>query len=150
MKEKIGKNLFITTNKMKRYLAKEHQKNELYIGQARILKYIYQCTKNSIYQKDLENTFQIRAGSVTGIIDNMVSLGLMNRVESTTDKRKKKIVLTDFGIEKAKQAVDVTVEFDNSIKSILSKDEYNNLINILNKIDKWIDMKEQEENETII
>src|SRR5690554_2932669 len=86
--------LFILNNKLKRLLDTKHQKNGLHSGQARVLIYLYRNKDQEIYQKDIESTFQIRGGSVTGIIDSLVKYDYIKRVRLESDKRKRKIVLT--------------------------------------------------------
>lgn len=138
----IIKNFFITTNKIKRVLDKNHQKNDLYIGQARILSFLYRNKDEKIYQKDLEETFQVRGGTVTGMLDNLVKMKLLNRVESSTDKRKRKLILTKLGEEKALRAIETINMFEENISNTLTEEELVYLNNIFIKINNYLDMEE--------
>ncbi len=149
MSEHIGKNIFIITNKMKRSLDKKHQKNNIYLGQARILMFLYNTRKDKIYQKDIEEHFQIRAGTVTGMLNALIELELIKRVDSKLDRRKKIIELTNEGIKKAKEAIKTIVEFENGLHNLLSEEERNNLTSIFEKIDNWLNYKEDNDDKTI-
>jgi MarR family transcriptional regulator, repressor for mepA len=145
---RLIKELFISSNKLKRLLDKRHLENGLYVGQARVLSYIYHNKDKIIYQKDIEKEFQIRGGSVTGIIDGLVLQNYLLRNESKIDKRKKEISLTKKGFEQAIKALEITKEVEESFNIMLGDKDTKLLKNIIDKIDKWID--EEESNEKII
>lgn len=147
----IAKELFVTTNKMRRYLDQKHQKNGLYLSQARLLIYLYYNSKNddSIYQVDIEKHFQIRKASVTGMLDSLNKINLIKRVESTKDKRKKKILLTKDGEKKALKAIDTIKGFEDNLSSIVSEQEFIILNDSLTKINNWLMEKEQEDEKVI-
>lgn len=143
MKDKhIVRELFITTNKMKRVLDKHHQKNDLYLGQSRILTYLYRNKEESIYQKDIETTFQIRGGTVTGMLETLEKLDLINRVESTKDKRRRKVMLTISGEEKALDAIKTNKRFEELIKAHLTTQEEEQFYSVLMKLNKLVDAEE--------
>lgn len=143
MKEnQYAKEIFILSNKLKRLLDKKHSINGLYVGQARVLMYLYNNKENKIYQKDIEKTFQIRGGSVTGLIDTLVSNKYIVRVESETDKRKRKIVLTKGGEELAVKSIETIRTVENGLQSSLTKEENEVFKRISEKINKWIDEEE--------
>ena len=51
MKEnQYAKEIFILSNKLKRLLDKKHSINGLYVGQARVLVYLFNNKENKIYQ----------------------------------------------------------------------------------------------------
>jgi len=143
MKEnQYAKEIFILSNKLKRLLDKKHSINGLYVGQARVLMYLYNNKENKIYQKDIENTFQIRGGTVTGLIDTLVNNKYIVRVESETDKRKRKIILTKDGEELAVKSMETIRTVENGLQSALTKEENEVFKKISQKINKWIDEEE--------
>ena len=149
MEEKqLGRELLILSNKFKRLLDKRHSKNGLFVGQARILNFLYFRKSETVYQKDIENAFQIRGGSVTGMIDSLVKEDYIKRVESKTDKRKREIVLTKLGESIAIKSQESIKEVETSLSSVLTLEEREVFNNLLMKIDKWID--EEENNEKTI
>lgn len=145
---RLIKELFISSNKLKRLLDKRHLENGLYVGQARVLSYIYRNKDKIIYQKDIEKEFQIRGGSVTGIIDGLVLQNYLLRTESKLDKRKKEISFTKKGEMQAIKALEITNEVEESFNIMLGDKDIELLKNVIDKIDKWID--EEESNEKII
>ena len=143
MKEnQYAKEIFILSNKLKRLLDKKHSINGLYVGQARVLVYLFNNKENKIYQKDIENTFQIRGGTVTGLIDTLVNNKYIVRVESETDKRKRKIILTKDGEELAVKSMETIRTVENGLQSALTKEENEVFKKISQKINKWIDEEE--------
>lgn len=144
----VAKEIFILSNKLKRYLDKMYSKKDLFSGQARILKFLYNYKDENVYQKDIENEFQIRGGTVTGIIDSLVKQNYIDRIESIEDKRKRLIVLTPLGEEKAKIAIKTTLFVEDAIRETLNKNEQATLRKTIGKINKMID--EGEENEEFI
>lgn len=150
-KKFIAKELFVTSNKMRRYLDQKHQKNGLYLSQARLLMYLYYSYQNdkNIYQVDIEKHFQIRKASVTGLLDSLNKSDLIERVESTKDKRKKKIVLTNLGEDKALKAIEITNTFETNLTNIVSDDEIEVLNKSLTKINNWLMEKELEDEKFI-
>jgi len=142
--------MFIITNKMRRYLDKKHQENEIFLGQARILKYIYEAGPAPLYQRNVEEAFSIRGGSVSALLHSLVSGGFLLRRPSASDKRKKELALTKAGIKKAEQAINTIKEFEMQIENSLFGDEKEILEYILYKINTLMDKMEEEEHERTI
>lgn len=144
MEEKqIGKELFILTGKLKRLLDKKHSRNGLYVGQARVLTYLYRHKEEKTYQKDIENAFQIRGGSVTGIIDSLVGNDYIMRVESEIDKRRRKIVLTEKGEKAALKSLETTIGVEKNLSAMLSLKEKEMFYKFITKLNDWIDEEEK-------
>lgn len=139
------KELFILNNKLKRLLDTKHQKNGLHSGQARVLIYLYRNKDQEIYQKDIESTFQIRGGSVTGIIDSLVKYDYIKRVSLESDKRKRKIVLTLKGETFAEHGIETTTHMESRINDLMDEKERVVFESVLLKMNNWIDEEEQNE-----
>jgi len=142
MDKNIGRELFILVNKMKRLLDKYQQRNGIYSSQARILTYLYRRQDEKTYQKDIEQAFQIRGGTVTGMLDGLIKLALIERLESQTDKRKRKIVLTRKGEEYALQAIETIKQFEDVLKADISIEQTKCFEEIINTLNKTIDEEE--------
>lgn len=140
----IFKDLFITTNKAKRVLDKFHRLEGIYIGQARILRYIYQHQNIEIYQADVEKTLDIRGASVSQLIDSLVENEYLLRKDEENDRRKKKLILTRAGIKKAEEALVIVGKFENQIIKKLSQREIQDLKETLSKINQVLDELEKE------
>lgn len=63
--------------------------------QARLMIYIFQHKEKKIYQKDLEELFNMRRSTISGILKTMEKNDLINRIDSPNDARIKQIILTD-------------------------------------------------------
>ncbi|WP_025725234.1 MarR family winged helix-turn-helix transcriptional regulator [Acholeplasma granularum] len=145
MQNMIIKDLFILNNKLKRLLDKTYQVNDIRTGQARVLIYLYKEKEKQIYQKQLEEVFQIRGGTVTGMIDTLERDELIKRTESNEDKRKKEVILTQKGIEIAKKSIKTNQIMESKLSSILNLEEIETIKNVFHKINLWIDMEENNE-----
>lgn len=144
-KNKIIKEVFILSNKLKRLLDKKHSKNGISSGQARLLSFLYRHQDQVLFQKDIEKEFQIRRGSVTGIVDNLEQNKYVIRESCAKDKRKNIIKLTDLGIEFAKKSIETVIELESDLSNLLTKDEKDLFNNIMIKIDNWTNMEEENE-----
>lgn len=139
----ILRNLFIITNKAKRSLDKRHRSNGIFLGQARILRYLHQNIDNDIYQSDIEEKFQIRGGSASELINSLVKCEYLKRAAVDTDRRKKKLVLTKEGIAKAEEADFVIRDFESDITKTLNDEEVKIFQEIIKKMNILIDEEEK-------
>src|SRR5690554_216467 len=142
MDKMIIKELFILTNKLKRMLDKKYQEHNIRTGQARVLMYLYRTGDEVIYQKDIENYFQIRGGTVTGMIDTLEKNNFIMRIDSELDKRKKRIVLTHEGKRISKLSIETTQTLEKQIYGLLNKTERSALDSMISKVGLWIDEEE--------
>ena len=60
-----------------------------------VLNFILENEEKDIFKKDIENLIGVRGATVTGIVQNLVQKGYVERVVSNVDARKKKIVLCE-------------------------------------------------------
>jgi DNA-binding MarR family transcriptional regulator len=103
---------------------------------------LYRNKDSTIFQKDIENTFEIRGGTVTGLIDSLVSLNYIKRVESEIDKRKRKILLTAEGEEQAGKCIDIINNIESMLANELTADEKEVFNTIMDKINIILDEEE--------
>ena len=135
----IGISFKIISNQIRRVMDKKLGHNITNI-QMFILGYIYENQNNKdIYQKDIEKLLNIRRSTTTPILNVMEKKDFVKRIESSSDKRQKIIVLS----KKGKYYVG---EFEKSIfiveKEILkdiSNEEKDNFFCVLEKIKKNLD-----------
>ncbi|CCV64598.1 Transcriptional regulator, MarR family [Alteracholeplasma palmae J233] len=146
-KNHIAKVFFIITNKFRRYLDKKNQKINLSNGQARVLRYIYENTKDDkeVFQKDILEAFSIRGASVNGLIEGLIKLDCIKREIDMSDKRKKKLKMTSNGNLIVLKSYEIILEFENSLKSSLQVEELEQLEKILLKLENEIDAREKED-----
>lgn len=72
--------------------------------------------------------------SITRLIDRLEAKGLLNRVPSSTDKRKKHLVLTIEGEKLIDEAISCAKEVNKELTKDLEKDEARVLLKLLKKV----------------
>lgn len=93
----MGLMIHTLSNQMKRSNASEDigDEGELTAIQRHVLKYILLTTlRGDVYPKDVEEEFQIRKSTVTGILKLMEKNGFIRRVSDKKDARYKRLVPT--------------------------------------------------------
>ena len=73
--------------------------------QGHIIGYLYHYRDRDIFQRDIEETFNITRSSVTGIVKLMEEKGYLNRQSVLGDARLKKLTLTPKGLEHHQRAM---------------------------------------------
>ena len=89
----------LINRKILKYLKKENIKNISHV-QAEILRYLYVNRCNTIYQSDIEKEVDIRRSTVSGILKTMEKNGLIKRIDSKKDTRKKEVTLTNLSVKR--------------------------------------------------
>ena len=73
--------------------------------QGHIIGYLSFCRDRDIFQRDIEETFNITRSSVTGIVKLMEEKGYLTRQSVPGDARLKKLTLTPKGLEHHERAM---------------------------------------------
>ena len=135
----IGRKINILSHKIKRIIGKVSLEYGISSMQAKILGYIFhQAPKRDIFQKTIEEEFDIRRSSVTSVLSLMEKNGLIERVSVCEDARLKKIILTDKGIEVHKSVYKEIEIVESIIYDSLSKEELELFSEILERLSKKI------------
>ena len=135
----IGRKINILSHKIKRRIGKVSLEYGISSMQAKILGYIFhQAPKRDIFQKTIEEEFDIRRSSVTSVLSLMEKNGLIERVSVCEDARLKKIILTDKGIEVHKSVYKEIEIVESIIYDYLSKEELELFSEILERLSKKI------------
>ena len=135
----IGRKINILSHKIKRRIGKVSLEYGISSMQAKILGYIFhQAPKRDIFQKTIEEEFDIRRSSVTIVLSLMEKNGLIERVSVCEDARLKKIILTDKGIEVHKSVYKEIEIVESIIYDSLSKEELELFSEILERLSKKI------------
>lgn len=133
----IGKKIRNLSNLIRRKVDKEliDRGIEVTNSQARIIGFVYRESLNrNVYQRDIEEEFDIRRSSVTNILQLLEKNGYITRESVEEDARLKKIVLTKKGIGIHEIVIKGILEVEESLNSIYSKEELNQLLNLLDKL----------------
>lgn len=114
--EKIGKKLGITG------------------VQFMVLNFILENEEKDIFQKDIENLIGVRGATVTGIVQNLVQKGYVERVVSNVDARKKKIVLCEDKKQDIVFLKNEMARLKDKIESGITDEEREEFSRIINKL----------------
>lgn len=133
-KNEIGKYIQIVSRQLKRNMDETLSKYNVTGVQSMLIGYIYKKSKQGeVFAKDIEEEFDMRKATVTGIIQLMESNGLIIRKAKQGDCRLKSIVLTSraLQIEKiAKKQINIT---EKEIVKEMTKEEQEIFLKLLKK-----------------
>lgn len=99
-----------------------------------IIKYLADHKDEEIYQKNIENFLALTAPSVSNKLRDLQKNGLVERVYSKVDTRLKQVILTDKAMEIDEKLRDDMENFESRLGNLLSKEEKDLLIKIVDKI----------------
>lgn len=77
--------------------------------------------------------------SITRLVDRLEAKGYLNRVQSSEDKRKKMLILTDEGKNLTEQVISCANEVNEITVKDLSESESKELLNLLKKVHYSLD-----------
>ena len=121
---------------MNRHLTK-HDGYGLTGMQFAIVSYIAkESATRDVFQKDLEQKFDIRKSTVTGILNTMERDGLLLRETVPYDARLRKMILTDKALQAKKNSEQVIDTVENQLSKGLTEEEITTFLSILEKISK--------------
>lgn len=137
--EFLGKEISILANKMNRIIDRNVYKYGITCVQGKIIGYIYnESPKRDIFQKDIEQEFQIRRSSVTSVLNLLEKKKFIKRIPYSEDGRLKKIVLTQEGVEVHMAAYKAILEIENSITKVLTPKEADIFFHAIKRLNKSI------------
>jgi len=84
----------------------------------------------------IANLLGVKTTSLSRILNNLESLGLIYRETNSADKRSVKVFLTELGKEKRAQAKDVVRKFNTYLDEHLSEEERSSAIHTLKRINQ--------------
>ncbi|KRN28049.1 MarR family transcriptional regulator [Liquorilactobacillus mali] len=93
--ENIGRLIKIASNKLTTSLNYYGKQHDLTSTQMSIIDFIMNHPNKEILQSDIEKEFNIKRSTTTNLLKRMESKGLLKKVNSTHDKRQKKIIIAD-------------------------------------------------------
>lgn len=135
MEKYIGKDIIVLSNRIKRKMRVATESFGITDTQGRVLRYIWEeSKKREVFQKDIEDEFDIRRSSVTQIIKLLERDGLIVRESVQRDARLKKLVLTEKAIEIQKLMNGKVRELEAEMQKDISPEEKELFLKILCKI----------------
>ncbi len=120
----IGQKVIILSHQIDRAIGREVAQYGITNIQSRIILFISrESSKRRIYQKDIEEKFNIRRSSVTSVLNLMENNGYIKRVNVAEDGRLKQIVLLEKGIELEQSVHNAILKIENQLAKAFTKKE---------------------------
>ena len=133
----IGKQIQMLSRKIKRKMDETFLEYGITGGQAFMLKFIHEKQINGkVYAKNIENEFDMRRPTVTGILQLMEQNKLIERKAEGKDARLKDIVITKKGMEIVKKIDSNVKEVEKKLVKDISKNEIQTFLTIIGKLSK--------------
>lgn len=104
-----------------------------------IIGYIYHNLHKDVFQRDLEEEFQVRRSTISKILQTMESKGFIKRIPVDYDARLKKLVLTEKALKHQEVMIQTLDAIENKITKNLTEQEINDFFNIIEKMKKNLD-----------
>ena len=138
-KVEVGRKVEMLSRQIRRKVDESISSQDLTAKQAMILLVIYDLSKvKDVYAKDIEDAFDMRRATATGILQLMEKQGLIKREKENADARLKSIKLTEKALEIQKEIEKVIKESEKNLRKDLSEKEIKEFLRILSKMSKNI------------
>lgn len=141
---KAGKLINILSNQIKRQFGKRFWQCGITGVQGGVLHYILiESVNRDIFQKDIEEAFQIRRSTATNILQLMEKNNFIKRENVPYDKRLKKIVLTEKAMELQELVIQDTKDLDEQLEKGITKEEMDQFLKVIQKMLKNMEQEKQ-------
>lgn len=131
----LGGLIHKVAHKMKREIDHANQKLGVSGVQGRIIGYVRCESKNrDVFQKDIEEHFELRGSSVTSTLQNLEKMGFIVRESIPADQRLKRIVLTKKALDIHNQITKNIEQVEKEAFSSINKEEEQLLSDLLKRI----------------
>lgn len=134
--DRIGAEIGMLHNLLRRQMACMTEKSENITGmQAMIVHHlIMHEDQGDIFQKDLENVFQMRRSTATGILQLMEQHGIIRREPVEHDGRLKRLVLTEQARAMDKRIGERMEQMEQLLRQDITEDELKGWFAVCEKI----------------
>lgn len=144
------KNIFNSIKELEkgivRKIMSETSHNEMYskpsIAQMQIIKYILKHDGKTIYQRDLEEVFNLRRATISGILKTMEKNNVIIRVCDPNDARGKIVILSDDAKKFFKEKETLFKKIETVLKKDISKEELEIFYKVILKMRDNINRKD--------
>lgn len=102
--------------------------------QFKTLKYLYQNPPCTVRQIDIERQYSLTNPTVTGILQNLETKGLIERAANPKDSRSKLICLTETAYAMEADLIALGQTLEHRLTKRLSEKERNQLLTLLKKL----------------
>lgn len=144
------KNIFNSIKELEkgivRKIMSETSHDEMYskpsIAQMQIIKYILKHEEETIYQRDLEEVFNLRRATISGILKTMEKNNVIIRVCDPNDARGKIVILSDDAKKFFKEKETLFKKLETVLKKDISKEELEIFYKVILKMRDNINRKD--------
>lgn len=144
------KNIFNSIKELEkgivRKIMSETSHDEMYskpsIAQMQIIKYILKHDGKIIYQRDLEEVFNLRRATISGILKTMEKNNVIIRVCDPNDARGKIVILSDDAKKFFKEKETLFKKLETVLKKDISKEELEIFYKVILKMRDNINRKD--------
>lgn len=144
------KNIFNSIKELEkgivRKIMSETSHDEMYskpsIAQMQIIKYILKNDGKIIYQRDLEEVFNLRRATISGILKTMEKNNVIIRVCDPNDARGKIVILSDDAKKFFKEKETLFKKIETVLKKDISKEELEIFYKVILKMRDNINRKD--------
>lgn len=144
------KNIFNSIKELEkgivRKIMSETSHDEMYskpsIAQMQIIKYILKHDGKTIYQRDLEEVFNLRRATISGILKTMEKNNVIIRVCDPDDARGKIVILSDDAKKFFKEKETLFKKLETVLKKDISKEELETFYKVILKMRDNINRKD--------
>ena len=112
------------------------------IAQMQIIKYILKHDGKTIYQRDLEEVFNLRRATISGILKTMEKNNVIIRVCDPNDARGKIVILSDAAKKFFKEKETLFKKLETVLKKDISKEELETFYKVILKMRDNINRKD--------
>ncbi len=112
------------------------------IAQMQIIKYILKHDGKTIYQRDLEEVFNLRRATISGILKTMEKNNVIIRVCDPNDARGKIVILSDDAKKFFKEKETLFKKLETDLKKDISKEELETFYKVILKMRDNINRKD--------
>lgn len=145
-KVEVGRKIEMLSRQIRRKVDESISSQDLTAKQAMILLVIYDLSKvKDVYAKDIEDAFDMRRATVTGILQLMEKNRIIVREENNIDGRLKSIRLTQKAINLRLKMKKNIQKVESNLLSDLSKEEIETFLKIMEKMSHNLCTKKEEE-----
>lgn len=144
------KNIFNSIKELEkgivRKIMSEASHDEMYskpsIAQMQIIKYILKHDGKTIYQRDLEEVFNLRRATISGILKTMEKNNVIIRVCDPNDARGKIVILSDDAKKFFKEKETLFKKIETVLKKDITKEELEIFYKVILKMRDNINRKD--------
>lgn len=144
------KNIFDSIKELEkgivRKIMSETKHDEIYskpsIAQMQIIKYILKHDGETIYQRDLEEVFNLRRATISGILKTMEKNNVIIRVCDPDDARGKIVILSDDAKKFFKEKETLFKKLEVILKKDISKEDLETFYKVILKMRDNINRKD--------